>query len=132
MNTHTQIRTLIATLLTGSVTVGLLIFGGGIASADPPSAKKVERIYNAKCASCHGKDGKGQTEQGQKEGCEDMTLASWHDARTDAKIKKSIAEGLSEEIDGKTRKMKAFADVLEPEEIDALVVYVRAFKAAAP
>jgi len=35
--------------------------------------KKAERAFKAKCASCHGQTGKGDTEQGKKLKVEDMT-----------------------------------------------------------
>ena len=37
--------------------------------------KKAERNWKAKCASCHGADGKGQTDQGKKLKVEDMSSA---------------------------------------------------------
>jgi len=39
--------------------------------------KKVEKLWKTKCASCHGADGKAQTEQGQKLGVRDYTSPEW-------------------------------------------------------
>ena len=48
----------------------------GRAEAD----KKTERTWKAKCASCHGADGKGQTDLGQKMAIADYTDAAWQSA----------------------------------------------------
>ena len=42
-----------------------------------PSDPKTERLWKAKCASCHGADGKAQTEQGKKMAMHDITTAEW-------------------------------------------------------
>jgi cytochrome c len=39
--------------------------------------KKIERTWKAKCAACHGADGKGQTEQGKQLGILDYTAPAW-------------------------------------------------------
>jgi mono/diheme cytochrome c family protein len=101
------------------------------ALASPASAdvdKKTTRTWKAKCSSCHGEDGKGATEQGKKMGVRDMTSADfWKDA-TDAKLKDAIANGIKRQKDGKTQEMEPYKDKLKPEEIDALVAYVKSFK----
>jgi len=40
-------------------------------------ADKTERTWQAKCASCHGDDGKGQTAKGKEMGVRDMTTAEY-------------------------------------------------------
>jgi mono/diheme cytochrome c family protein len=90
--------------------------------------KKTVRSFKAKCASCHGEDGKGGTEQGKKMGVRDMTSAAfWKDA-TDVKMKDAIANGIKQTKDGKTQEMEPYKDKLKAEEIDALVAYIKAFK----
>ncbi|MEW5848573.1 MAG: cytochrome c [Myxococcota bacterium] len=98
---------------------------GGEAGAAPD--KKLERLWKAKCASCHGADGKGQTEQGRKKGAEDMTTKEWQKARTDADMKKAILEGFKREKNGIKQEMEPYKDKLKPEEVDALIQYSRAF-----
>ena len=90
--------------------------------------KKTERTWKAKCASCHGADGKGQTDLGQKSGVEDYTSPAWQKAHTDAQIKTAIENGVKREKGGKQQEMEGFKDKLPPEQIDALVVYVRSLK----
>ena len=96
----------------------------GRAEAD----KKTERIWKAKCASCHGVDGKAQTDQGQKMGVADYTTPAWQKAHSDADIKKAIAEGVNRERDGKKQEMEGFKDKLPPEQVEQLVVYIRSLK----
>ena len=80
--------------------------------------------YEKHCAKCHGKDGKGQTITGKKNGAKDYT-----DAKVQAELKdeaaiKAIKEGYKK--DGK-EVMKP-AEGLSDEEIKDLVAYMRKFK----
>ncbi|HZR09847.1 MAG TPA: cytochrome c [Myxococcales bacterium] len=85
--------------------------------------KKTERTWKAKCASCHGADGKAATDQGKKAGIPDYTDASFQKSKTDEQLKTAIANGV------KTDKgeMDGFKDKLSGEEIDNLVKLVRSF-----
>ena len=89
--------------------------------------KKVERLFGTKCSACHGKDGKGQTEKGQKMGVRDMGSAEYQKG-TDADFKKVILEGMKREKDGKKQEMDPYKDELKDGEIDALIKMVREFK----
>jgi mono/diheme cytochrome c family protein len=92
------------------------------AEADP----KTVRTWKAKCASCHGVDGKAKTETGEKLSIPDMTSAAWQKKVTDAQIKAAINDGIKRE--GKPEGMDGFKDKLTPEQIDALAAYVRTLK----
>lgn len=73
--------------------------------------------WNQHCASCHGKDGTGNTTMGKKLGVKDYTKEqSFTDAAAATVIK-----------DGKD-KMKGFKDKLSDADIKALVAYVRSLK----
>lgn len=87
------------------------------ASAQPSKAKGggISAAYDAQCAKCHGKDGKG-IESLQPP---DFTDAKWQSAQTD----KMIADGIR---NGKG-VMPGFKDALKPAEVAAMVRYVRAF-----
>lgn len=90
--------------------------------------KKTVRTWKAKCASCHGEDGKGATEQGKKMDVVDMTSAAfWKDA-TDTTMKDAIANGVKKTKNGKTQEMEPYKDKLKPADIDALVAYIKTFK----
>lgn len=90
--------------------------------------KKTERTWKAKCASCHGADGKGKTDQGAKMAIGDYTDAGWQKANTDADIKKAITDGVNRDKAGKKQEMDAYKEKLSAEEIDKLVAYVRSLK----
>ncbi len=87
--------------------------------------KKVERAWKAKCASCHGQTGKGDTDKGKQLKVEDMT-ASKYQAKKDDELKKAILDGIKGP-DGK-EVMQAFKDEVTPEQAEALVKYTRGFK----
>ena len=77
------------------------------------------------CASCHGKDGKGQTKAGRMAGVKDQTDAQYQAGLKDEKMFASIKDGLKE---GEKEKMKPFKDKLSDDEIKALIAQVRSFK----
>jgi mono/diheme cytochrome c family protein len=90
--------------------------------------KKILRTWKAKCSACHGEDGKGATEQGKKMGVRDLTVtASWTDL-TDAKMKDAITNGIKQTKDGKVQEMEPYKDKIKPEDVDALVAYMKTFK----
>ncbi len=76
-------------------------------------------VYKAKCASCHGPDGKGETSIGKS-----MKLKSLGSAdvqkTSDADLTKVIADGKG--------KMPAYKAKLSADEIKAVVAYIRTFK----
>jgi mono/diheme cytochrome c family protein len=96
----------------------------GRAEAD----KKTERTWKAKCSSCHGVDGKGQTDQGHKMAIEDYTSPAWQKAHSDADIKKAIEEGVNRDKSGKKQEMEAYKDKLQGEQVEQLVMYIRSLK----
>lgn len=96
-----------------------------VATALSAAAADVEANWNKHCASCHGKDGSGETKMGKKAGAKD-----YRDPAVQAAIKpdvafKNVKEGQKE--DGK-EKMKPFGDKLSDDEIKALVAYVKKFE----
>jgi mono/diheme cytochrome c family protein len=72
--------------------------------------------WNQHCASCHGKDGSGNTTMGKKNNVKDYR---------DAKVQAAFSDGVKE---GGKEKMKSFKDKLSDDDVKALVAYVRAFK----
>jgi mono/diheme cytochrome c family protein len=90
--------------------------------------KKTERLWKAKCASCHGADGKAQTDQGQKMGIADYTDPAWQKHHSKAQVKAAIESGVKREKNGKKQEMDPFKDKLKPAQIDALVAHVKALK----
>jgi mono/diheme cytochrome c family protein len=118
--------------MTMSRTLSLLIGAALTASLVAPAVSaqdaKIARTWKAKCASCHGADGKGDTDQGKTSGIEDYTKPDWQKAHDDGVIKKAITEGVNREKNGKKQEMDAYKEKLTPEQIDGLVQYVRSLK----
>ena len=109
--------------------VAFLLLSFGVSSlAAAEVDKKTLRTWKAKCSSCHGEDGKGATEQGKKMGVRDMTTAEFWQGMTDAKMTEAITNGIKQTKDGKVQEMEPYKGKLKPEEIVALVGYVKTFK----
>jgi cytochrome c6 len=103
-------RKLVVIVLTAAM---LLIVPAAFAAADGAA------LYKAKCASCHGADGSGQTAMGKA-----MKL---RDLRSPEVRKQSDAELTKVTADGKG-KMPAYKGKLTDDEIKALVGYMRTLK----
>ena len=88
----------------------------------------VERMFKAKCAACHGNDGKGATKQGEKMKIGDMTSAAFKKEMTPDKIRATILDGLAREKDGVKQEMKPWRGKITDEQVEQLVSYVRALK----
>lgn len=115
----TKIRPLV------KLTAAACLLGGALCWS--ATAGDVTALWNANCAACHGKDGKGQTMMGRKLEIKDLTDAKVQAALTDEQATKDIKDGVTE--NGQT-KMKAFSTKLSDDDIKALVAKVRSFKPA--
>ncbi len=77
-----------------------------------------KRIYENECRKCHEIDGKG-TKRGKGLGVPDFADAEWQASVTDEQLIKSITNG--------KKKMPKQEGKLSPEEIKAVVKYIRFF-----
>jgi cytochrome c6 len=116
-----------------SLLCALLVSHGLLAEGLAPPAgykgdKKIKRLFEAKCASCHGEDGRGKTELGLEMGIADMTQAAYWKNLTLEVARKEVLEGLQRTANGKQQEMKPFKDRLTPEQVDALNVYAASLK----
>ena len=102
----------------------LLLFGSvAFGETDP----KTVRLWKTKCGSCHGADGKAQTEQAKKQAVADLTTPEWQKRFTDAQLKAVTEDGLHRTTkDGVKQDMDGYKGKLAPDQIDALVAYMRA------
>lgn len=91
------------------------VTASGRAAEDP-----IQTLYNQKCASCHGKDGKG-TASMAKMFKVDVALLDLTDKATLDK-KDDVLDGITSKGIG---KMPAYAAKLKADEIKALTVYFR-------
>jgi mono/diheme cytochrome c family protein len=85
----------------------------------------VQQLFAAKCASCHGADGKGRTKYGKKHDIPNFTTKKWQKEIDDVEIGQKIRDGV---IDHGKRVMPAFKSKLEPDQIAALTLYLRGLK----
>jgi mono/diheme cytochrome c family protein len=92
----------------------------GAAAADQP----VKAVWDKHCASCHGKDGKGDTKMGKKSGVKDYTDPKVQAEMNDEKALRALKEGLVE--NGK-EKMKSYSDKITEAEMKAVIAYMRTF-----
>lgn len=81
-----------------------------------------QKLFLANCTPCHGEDGKGRTPQGKKLHAKDLTASTL----ADAAIEKQIVAG-SADRSGNSR-MPSFKTTLTPEEITALVAYLKTLR----
>ena len=78
-------------------------------------------IWEKRCTFCHGADGKSQTKKGKQYKAPDFTKARWQKHTTDDEIVEAITNGVPKS------KMAAFKEKLSPDEIKAMVPFLRAF-----
>lgn len=105
--------------------IAVLGFMAGAWAARAASPEKGKGIYSSKCASCHGKDGKGNPAM-SKVFKVDSAALNLADDSTLGKKDEELAEVTAK---GKG-KMPAFAGKMKPEEIDDVVAFVKSISSA--
>jgi mono/diheme cytochrome c family protein len=83
-------------------------------------AKKGEATFHEICASCHGNDGRAQTDMGKKIQAADLTSSAVQQ-HSDSDLAKSVKNGKG--------KMPPLGDKLSDDEIRAVIQYVRTLSA---
>ena len=96
--------------------VGLVASATG--SIEPQSSPGT--IYGRRCASCHGRDGRGDTAKGKLRGARNLTDPQWQAEVSDERIFNSITNGRG--------KMPSYGKKITEAETNSLVSYVRALK----
>ena len=77
--------------LLASIAAGAVLLSATALARRP--TKKAERAWKAKCASCHGQTGKGDTDKGKELKVEDMTAAKYQ-GKKDDELKKAVLDGV--------------------------------------
>jgi mono/diheme cytochrome c family protein len=92
------------------------------APSGAPAAPAVDgRVaFMQACATCHGVDGTGAMMRGMMPNIGDLTSAELHARMSDEQLAAQIRDGKD--------KMPPFKSVLSPEQISAIVKYVRTLK----
>jgi cytochrome c6 len=96
-----------------------LCAGFGVLALSMQAQTGGEPLYKAKCAACHGADGKGETTVGKASKVRDLGSADVQGQSDDA-IAAIIGNGKG--------KMPAYGKSLKPEQIKDLVAYIRSLK----
>ncbi len=93
-----------------------MLAAGLVVWSTPAAAQDVAATYKAKCAMCHGADGKGETPAGKKMGAHDFASPE---------VQKMSDADLTQAIEKGKNKMPAYAGKLKDSEVKELVAYVR-------
>src|SRR5436309_1704949 len=115
MKKQTKLGLGLSLIVTATV---ILVFSYGRTHAEV--SRDVRTTYDAKCAKCHGKDGRAKSLHAKQLHARDLTDAAWQNDVSDERLFNSISNGRN--------KMPSFKKQLSESEIDALVAYVRRFK----
>lgn len=98
------------------ILAGAVLAGIGFVNTAARADEKSAALYKQKCAACHGVDGKGETPTGKTLKVKDFASEE---------VKKMSDEDLSEAISKGKGKMPAYGKSLKPDDIKALVAYIR-------
>jgi mono/diheme cytochrome c family protein len=104
----------IGTILVVAVTAAFT-FLSAAAQAQPEG----ESLYKAKCAACHGADGKGETTVGKANKVRDLGSAD---------VQKQTDDEIAGIINNGKAKMPAYGKSVKPEQVKDLVAYIRGLK----
>ncbi|HEY1678581.1 MAG TPA: cytochrome c [Candidatus Sulfotelmatobacter sp.] len=96
----------------------ILAIAALVTSYTPPAFADAAATYKAKCALCHGADGKGDTPAGKKMGAQDFASPEIQKA-SDADLIAATTKGKN--------KMPAYGGKLSDADIKELVGYIRQF-----
>ena len=102
-----------------TITTVVALAGFALLSSPARADNTGEATYKAKCAGCHGADGKGQTAMGKANNIRDLSSADVQ-AQSDDAIAGIIGNGKG--------KMPAYGKSLKPDQIKDLVAYIRTLK----
>ncbi len=108
--------------IAAALALGAALVPAAAHAQDAKADKKTERVWKSKCASCHGADGKAQTEKGKQLKVKDYSSKEWQAAAKDDALLKAINEGMK---DGAKQTMDGYQTELKPGEAEALVKYIR-------
>jgi mono/diheme cytochrome c family protein len=111
-------------IIAAVVGFGVVLATTGIAQAADGAA-----LWDKHCASCHGKDGKGDTKAGKLTKVRDLTAADLRSTLTRDHVRQATEQGVVDKASGKTR-MKGYKDKLSSDELDALTSHVLGFTGA--
>src|SRR4051812_47813555 len=101
------------------VAIAALAFLLGSTAAFADATPDGAALYKAKCALCHGPDGKGQTAMGKANKLRNLGAAD---------VQKESDQALGDIVLNGKGKMPAYKGKLTPEEIKSVVGFIRTLK----
>jgi len=101
-------------VLSGIVALAVLCMAGAVVSAQDKASG--EKVYKAKCASCHGPDGKGETAAGK--------VTKVRDICSDEVKKEADAAWTDIIVKGKN-KMPSYDKKITDAEVKDVIAYMR-------
>ncbi len=109
-------------LVDTGVAVALLVIAVTMAASPAAGQGNTagENVYKAKCATCHGPDGSGNTPVGKSLQVADLRSAAVQ-SKSDAELTQSVTDGKG--------NMPGFKGNITDDEIHAVVTFVRTFAA---
>lgn len=102
-------------LVRAAIVLAILIFLGQLANS-VSAQDSGAALYKAKCAACHGADGKGETAIGKANKLRDLGSSE---------VQKLSDEDLTAIIANGKNKMPAYGKSLKPEQVKDLVAFIR-------
>jgi cytochrome c6 len=102
-------------VMTGALALLILL---GVSVFPSRGDEPGEPLYKAKCAACHGADGKGETSVGKANKLHNLGSPD---------VQKQSDTDLTELITNGKNKMPAYGKSLKPGQIKDLVAYIRGF-----
>jgi mono/diheme cytochrome c family protein len=101
-------------VLSGIVAVAVLCLAGAVVSAQDKASG--EKVYKAKCAICHGPDGKGETATGKTTKARDLCSAE---------VKKETDAAWTDIIVKGQNKMPSYDKKITDAEVKDVIAYMR-------
>ena len=101
-------------VLSGIVAVAVLCLAGSVVRAQDKA--NGEKVYKAKCASCHGPDGKGETAAGKVTKARDICSAE---------VKKETDAAWTDIIVKGKNKMPSYDKKVTDAEVKDVIAYMR-------
>ncbi|MBC8069533.1 MAG: c-type cytochrome [Deltaproteobacteria bacterium] len=98
-------------------------------AGNPEAVAAAQQLWDTKCSTCHGKEGRGDGEAGLvlNPRPRNFENSMWQSQADDAKLKKTIIEGGA--AVGLSANMSANPELADkPEVVDELVKKIRSFK----
>jgi len=114
-------------------TLKVTLFAAAIAAATSLAAAPTDaqRLYEGKCAKCHGINGDGQGKVGKSLDPKptDFTSVKWQSDMKDEDVVEAITNGSKSTKLKIGKKMTEYGSKLSKEQVQGLVTVIRGFKA---